>query len=127
MADQRPLSEVLQDILRNLQELIRAEIRLARAEVGQDARDAATAGAWAVAGAVTAVGACGFLLWAAAYGLALVMPMWAAMLVMAAATGLVAAGLLTFGLRRFRRLRPLPERTVESLKENLEWIKQSTR
>ncbi len=127
MTEQRPFSEVLQDILRNLQELIRAEMRLAKAEVRQDASEAAASGAWVAAGLVIAISAWGFLLWAAAYGLALVVPMWAATLIVALVTGVVGIALLAIGLRRFKRLRPVPERTVESLKENLEWIKQSTR
>jgi hypothetical protein len=40
--------------------------------------------------------------------------------VMAAA----AAVLITSGLRRAKRIHPIPERTVESVKENLEWMKQ---
>ena len=127
MTEQRPFSEVLQDILRNLQELIRAELRLAKAEVRQDAGEAAASGAWMAAGLVIALTAWGFLLWSAAYGLALVVPLWAATLIMAVITGAAAMTLIMLGLRKFKRLRPMPERTIESVKENVEWIKQSTR
>jgi hypothetical protein len=126
MTEQRPLADVLHDILRNVQELIRAEVRLAKAEVRQDAREAATASAWVLAGAIAALTAWSFLLWAAAFGLGLVMPTWAAALVVALVTGVAAAALLAFGVRRFARWRPAPERTVASLKENVEWIRQST-
>jgi hypothetical protein len=43
--------------------------------------------------------------------------------VMAAAGAVLVMG----GLRRVRRLQAIPERTVASLKENLEWIKQPTK
>ena len=44
-------------------------------------------------------------------------------LVMAAA----AAVLIMGGIRRLKRIQPIPERTVESVKENLEWMKQPTK
>ena len=31
------------------------------------------------------------------------------------------------GLRRFTRIKPMPERTIASLQENLEWMKQPTK
>ena len=127
MIANRPMSEVLQDILQNLQDLIRSEFRLAKAEVGQDARQAAASAVWVAAGAVCGVSAWLFLLWTAAFAAAQVMPMWAASLTVAVVMGLAAALLLAFGRRRIKRLDPMPERTVASLKENLQWIKPSTK
>ena len=36
-AEDRSLSEVLQDIIRNLQDIVRSEVRLARKEIGEEA------------------------------------------------------------------------------------------
>jgi hypothetical protein len=55
------------------------------------------------------------------------MSMWAATLVVAVALAGLASVLLVVGRRRFKRLRPIPERTVETVKENLEWMKPSTK
>jgi hypothetical protein len=123
----RPVSEVLQDILHNLQDLIRSEFRLAKAEVGQDARQAAASAAWIGAGAVCGVSAWLFLLWTVAFAVAQSLPMWAATLIVAAAMGLVAVVLLAFGRRQLKRLHPVPERTAASLKETFQWIKPSTK
>lgn len=127
MQGERSVAEVLQDVLRNLQEIVRGEVRLAKAEIRHEATQASSSGLWLAAGAVGAVSAWMFFLWAVVYGLATVMEMWAATLVVAVGLALIAAGLLVVGRARFRQIRPVPERTIESLKENFEWIKQSTK
>ena len=68
-----------------------------------------------------------FLLWTAAYALAAILPMWAATLVIAVAMAGAGGVLIVAGIRRFTRVKPMPERTIESLKENLEWMKQPTK
>ena len=123
----RPVSEVLQDILHNLQDLIRSELRLAKAEVSQDARQAAASAAWMGAGAVCGMSAWLFLLWTVAFAAAEILPMWAATLIVAVAMSLAAVVLLRVGRRQMRRVHPMPERTAASLKENLQWIRPSTK
>jgi Flp pilus assembly protein TadB len=118
---------VLQDILRDIQEIVRAEVRLAKAEIRDEAVEAGSSALWIIAGGFTAVSAFMFLSWTAAYALATIMSMWTATLVIALALAGIASVLLIMGLRRFKRIQPIPERTVETLKENLEWIKPSTR
>ena len=82
---------------------------------------------WLAAGAAGALSAWMLLLWAAVYGLARVMPLWAAALLIGVVLGGVAAMLVTSGWRRMARVQPVPERTVASVKEDLEWLKQSTK
>ena len=127
MADDRTISNVLQDILRNLQEIVRSEVRLAKTEIRDEAAQAASSLLWIIAGAVGALCSWMFLSWTAAYALATFMSMWAATLVVAVVLASVASVLLAVGLRRFKRIQPIPERTIETLKENLEWMKPSTK
>lgn len=127
MAETRTFSAVLQDILRDIQEIVRAEVRLAKAEIRNEAVEAGSSALWIVAGAVAALSSFMFLSWTAAYALATIMSMWTATLVIALALAGIASVLLIVGLRRLKRIQPIPERTVETLKENLEWIKPSTR
>ena len=82
---------------------------------------------WIAAGAVGALSAWMFLLWTLAYALATQMPMWSATLVVAVVMASGAAVLIMGGIQRLKRIQPIPERTVESVKENFEWIKQSTK
>jgi len=124
---ERSVSDVLQDILRNVQDMVRSEIRLARVEIREEVRRAVSSSVWIGAGTVGALSAWIFLLWALAYALATRMPMWAAALVIAVVMAAAAAVLIMGGIRRVRRIQPIPERTVESVKENLEWMKQPTK
>jgi apolipoprotein N-acyltransferase len=127
VAEDRTFSAVLQDILRNLQEIIRSEVRLAKVEIRDEAVQAGSSALWITAGAVGALCSWMLLSWTAVYALAMVMSMWAATLVVAVALASMASVLLVVGLRRFKRIQPIPEHTVETLKENLEWMKQSTK
>ena len=127
MAEERSISDVLQDILRNVQEMVRSEIRLAKVEIREEVRRAISSSVWIAAGAVVAVSAWLFLLWTLAYALATRMPMWAATLVVSVVIAASATVLIMGGIRRAKRIQAIPERTVESVKENLEWMKQPTK
>jgi len=127
VAEERSVSDVFQDILRNLQEMVRSEIRLAKVEIRGEVSQAVSSGAWIAAGGVAAISAWIFLLWALAFALATRMSMWAATLIVALVMAGAAAALVMTGIRRATRIRPIPERTLESVKENLEWMKQPTK
>jgi len=124
---ERSVSDVLQDILRNLQEMVRSEVRLAKVEIRDEVRRAVSSSIWIAAGVVGALSAWIFLLWTVAYSLETRMSMWAATLVVAVVMACIASVLVIGGIRRVRRIQPIPERTVESVKENLEWMKQPTK
>jgi uncharacterized membrane protein YqjE len=126
-AGDRSFSEVLQDIIHNVQEIVRSEVRLAKTEILEEAAKAKSSTLLLSAGAVTAIFAIFFLLLMIVYALALVVPRWTAALIVGAALAVVANVMLTVGVRRFKQIHPNPERTVETLKENVEWAKQHTK
>ena len=126
MATERSFTVVLQDIMRNVQEIIRAEVRLAKAEIREEASKAFSSMVWAMVGAVCAAFALTFLLWTVVYAVGLVWPMWAATLVVAAVLGIAGAVMLSSGIRRMKDVSPTPERTVETMKENVAWVKQQS-
>jgi len=126
-AEDRSFSDVVQDIFRNVQEIVRLEVRLAQTEIGEEAAKAKSSAVWLGAGAVMAIYAILFLLLTAVFALALVLPSWAAALIVGAALAVVASLMLTGGVRRFKQIHPAPERTVETIKENVEWAKQQTK
>ena len=51
----RSFADVLQDIVGNMQEIVRSEVRLAKAELSDEARKAKPAGLWMGIGAVFSV------------------------------------------------------------------------
>jgi len=110
----RSFSDILQSIVRNVQEIVRSEVRLAKIEIREEAVKAKSASLFLGTGAVIAIFAILFLLLTIIYALALVIPIWAAALIVA-------------GVRRFKQIHATPERTVESVKENLVWAKQHTK
>ena len=127
MNGDRAFSDVLQDLLRNLQELVRGEIRLAKAEVREEASLVLSAGVWLGLGVAGGMGAGMLLLWSVVFALALVLPMWAATLVAAGITAGLAWAVFVIGRQRLAQMRPGPDRAVERVKEDVAWLKQSTR
>ena len=122
----RSIPEILQDVLTNIQDIVRAEVRLAKAELGEELNRARSGGLLTGVGAVAAIFSALFLLLACVYVLGLVMPNWAAALIVAAAVGVAAAVTLGLGLKRFKTIQAAPK-TAASLKENVRWAKQLTK
>lgn len=126
-AGDRSFSDVLQNIVRNVQEIVRSEVRLAKTEIREEAGKAKSSTSLLGAGAVTAIFAALFLLFTLDRALALVVPAWAAALILGTALAVAAGMMLMAGLRQFRLIHPAPERTVETLKDNVEWAKQHSK
>jgi uncharacterized membrane protein YqjE len=126
MHAERPLSAVLHDIAGNVQNIVRAELRLAKTEVTAEVTRAGSAGLMVGLGILMLGISALFALLAIVYALSLIMPSWAAALIVAAGEGLMAAVFVSLGIKRFRNTRAAP-RTRESIKENVEWAKQQMR
>lgn len=123
MNPERAISDVLRDILGNLQEIVRSEVRLAKVEIRDEARRAAGSAAWIAAGTIGALSAWAFVLWTITFALSTRMSMWAATLVVAVVLALAASVLMAVGIRRMKRIHPVPERTIASIKENVAWMR----
>lgn len=123
---QRPMSQVFQSIVANVQEILRSEMALARAEIREDVHRATRSAAYLGAGGVLGVYALGFLLLAAVYALSLVIPAWAAALAVAVVLGITSGAALAVGRQRLRQVKVKPERTIDSMKENITWARRRT-
>jgi uncharacterized membrane protein YqjE len=122
----RSIPEIVKDVLGNIQDIVRAEVRLAKAEIGEELSSARTAGVLLGVGAVAAIFSALFLLLACVYALSRVMPNWAAALVVAAVVGVAAAVTLGRGLKHLKTIQAAPK-TAASLQENVRWAKELTR
>lgn len=122
--ENRTFSDVMQDIVGNVQEIVRSEVRLAKTEVQEEAGKAKSSAVLLGAGALTAIFGILFLLLTIVNALSLVMPRYAATLIVGASLAVIATVMVTAGLRRFRQIYPTSERAVETVKENVEWAKQ---
>ena len=121
-ADASP-GQLAAEVAKDLSTLVRQEIALARTELQQEARTAGVA-----AGALGGAGFAGyfvlvFLSLALMWGLDAWMPLgWAAVIV-AAVWAVIAAVLAVVGRSRLKRFNPKPERTIETVKEDVQWAK----
>ena len=122
--DSASLGDLFSRLTSDLTKLVRDEIQLAKVETNQTVKEAATAGV--SIGAAGLLGLMAFLLlsFAAAWGLAEVLPEGVAFLIVGAAYGLVALALAAIGRQRLKMVTPVPEQTVETLKEDVAWAKQ---
>lgn len=127
MSSERSFSELLQAILRNVQEIMRSEVCLVKAEFREEAAKAKTSIALLGFGALAAMLAVVFLLLTIVFALGLVMPLWASALIVGGMLATAAVVMFIWGIKRFKQIHPTPERTLETMKENVQWAKQYTK
>ena len=120
---QRSFPEVLQDIVGNLQEIVRSEFRLAKTELKEEAAKAAKPAATFGVGLVFGFYGIGFLLLASVYGLSTVMAGWLAALLVGTILAIVAIALMSSSGKKLKRVNPTPDKTIQSIEENVQWAK----
>jgi uncharacterized membrane protein YqjE len=122
----RPISTVLHDIVGNIQDIVRSEMRMAKTELGEELGKSRSAAVLLGVGVLLSMLSVAFVLLAIVYALSQVIAGWAAALIVGATVGLFAALCCNLGIRKFKAMRAAPK-TAESLKEDLAWAKQLTR
>lgn len=122
--DQRSLGELFGDLARDTGTLVRQEVELAKVEMTQKAtRIGKDIGFLAAGGAVAYAGFLAILA-AIAVGLGqLGVPWWLAALLVGVVVAGIGGFLVRSGLAALQRETLVPERTVTSLKEDVEWVK----
>jgi hypothetical protein len=121
---QRSVPEILENIASNLTQLVQAEFRLAKSEVIEGAEKVAGPGATLGAGAVLAFYGLGFLLLAAVYALSLVVAAWLATLIVGGVLTVAAGILIGAGSAKLKRVNVMPEKTMRTFEEDVQWAKQ---
>lgn len=125
--DERSLGELFSELARETSTLVRQEVQLAKTEmtqkatsVGKDAGMIGAGGAIAYAGLLAIIA--GLIL-----VLGLLIPMWLSALIV----GIVVAGigylLIQRGISGIKRSSLTPDETIETLKEDKEWVNQQTK
>jgi uncharacterized membrane protein YqjE len=117
------IGELFSRLTSETSDLLKGEVRLARAEITQEVkRGAQGAGLLGGAGVTAFIGLL-LLTFAAAWGLAQVMAVGFAFLIVAGVV-LVSAGLLAIiGKKKLAEVKPVPEKTISTLKEDAQWLK----
>lgn len=123
--EERPLPELIRELVGEGQALLREEVRLARAELQREVKKAAKGGAELGAGGAVAYVAL-FCLAATLIALGdLVMPLWLSALIVTAIFGIVGWALVQSGRKQLQGAQP--GRAVDHLKEDQEWAKETMR
>jgi fatty acid desaturase len=121
--DDRSIGELVSTATTDIGHLFRQEMELAKTETKEELRTAARAGAMFGAAAVVGFLALMLALFAAAWGLAEVMPVGVAFLIVALLAGTAACVAFSVGRERFKEFDPVPQQTAETIKEDVEWLK----
>ncbi|MGA8487852.1 MAG: phage holin family protein [Gaiella sp.] len=125
---ERPIGEVASALTRDLSLLIRQELELAKAEMRQKGRIALPGLGMMGAAGVVGLLAAGALTAFVILLLSLFLDEWLAALLTALALAGVGAALALAGKERVEEVgSPLPEQTIETMKEDAEWMKEQAR
>jgi Putative Actinobacterial Holin-X, holin superfamily III len=120
----QPTGELVKELSREVSQLVREEIALAKAEMTEKARHAGTGAGMLSGAAVLGLAAVGGSMATLILLLDLAMPAWLAALIVTVAYGAVAAVLALRGKQRVAEATPpAPEQTIESVKEDVQWAK----
>jgi uncharacterized membrane protein YqjE len=127
MQNGRSMGDVLQDIVANIQEIVRSEFRLAKVEVQTETSKAARSAVPLAIGLLLSLYALGFILLAIAHALSLVVAPWLASLIVGVVVTVVSIALVSAGRKRLKEVKVVPEKTVDTVKENVQWAKHQIR
>lgn len=117
------LGELFSKLSDQVHTLVQGEIDLAKAKAGQMAKKCGTGGALLAVAGVLALYMLGLLLWAAVYGIAVALPMWASCLIVAGVLLLIILILALIGssmLKKGTKDKPEPQK---GFKESIEAAK----
>ena len=120
------IGDLIGNISNDLSQLFRQEVELAKAELKAEASKAGQAagmlGGAGFAGYLTVV----LLSFALVFGLANVMDAGWAALIVAVIWAIIGAVLYANGRKKLKAVDPTPHRTVDTLKEDAQWLKNPT-
>jgi uncharacterized membrane protein YqjE len=130
--DRRPdpadtsVGELIGSISNDLSQLLRQEVELAKAELKQE-----TAKAGKAAGMLGGAGFASYLAvvllsFALVFALANIMDAGWAALIVAVVWAAVGAVLYATGRKKLKTVDPMPRRTVDTIKEDAQWLKNPT-
>ena len=124
--DSKSLGELVASATADLSSLMRQEVALAKLEITRDAKQAGKgAGALGAAGAAAFFGVL-FLSVAAAYAIGVGLNLGLGFLIVGAAYLLVAGVAALFGRSSLKKVGP-PEKTIETVKDDVAWAKHPTK
>jgi hypothetical protein len=124
---ERAASDILRDVVDDVQELFRSEVRLVKAEISEQAIRAKGAGGYLGGAAIAGFLAALCFLACCIAALATAIPFWAAALLVSFVLAAIGATLYAHAKMKLRDFHAMPQQSVQSIKEDVAWLKQRTR
>lgn len=121
--EERPLGELFADLANETSSLVRNEVALAQVELTEKAKRVGKNIASLVIGGAVAYAALLAVCAAVILLLAMAMPAWLSALVVGLIVGCVAWLLISKAITALRQTELKPRETIESVKEDAQWIK----
>lgn len=121
--EERSLGELLSELASETGTLVRQEVALAQVELTQKAASIGKNVGFLAVGAAVGYAALLAILAAVVVGLAYFIPLWLAALVVGAVIGIVAFMLISSALKALKDTELKPKQTVETLREDAQWLK----
>ena len=126
-ARDRPVGELVKELAGQTSTLVRQEIQLAQAELSSKGKRAGRGAGMLAGAAVAALLMLGALTALLIVALDSAMPLWLAALIVTLLWGVIAAVLAARGRKELQQAGPpVPEQTVETVKEDIQWAKTQT-
>ncbi len=121
--EERSLGDLFSELATETSTLVRQEVALAQTELTQKATSVGKNVGFLVVGGAVGYAALLAILAAAIIGLAYFVQWWAAALIVGVVVGIVAFLLISSALKALKATSLTPNQTVETLKEDAEWLK----
>ena len=123
----RSTAELVKRLSQQASALVRQEIQLAKTQAREKTIEASTGFGALAAAALAGILALGALTAFLIIALDGAMPTWAAALCVTAMWAVVAAALALYGRQQLREMdTAVPEKTLETLKEDIQWLRHPT-
>ncbi len=125
---QKSLGDLFADLSAQVSALVRQEVQLAKTEITGKIAGLAVGAAALVVAAVMGLAAFFVILAAAVAALSLVLPVWAAALIVAVVLLIIAGVAALVGIKKIKSATPpVPVKTIETLKEDAQWLKNQVK
>jgi hypothetical protein len=121
--EERSLGDLFSELASETGTLVRQEVALAQVEMTKKATVVGKNVGFLVVGGAVAYAAVLALLAAVIIGLSYFMPAWVSALIVAAVVGIAAYMMISSALAALKKTNLAPTETVETLKEDAQWLK----
>lgn len=125
---QKSLGDLFADLSTQVSALVRQEVQLAKTEITSKVAGLAVGAAALAVAALMGLSAFLVILAAAVAALSLVLPVWAAALIVAVVLLIIAGVAAMVGIKKIKSATPpVPVKTIETLKETPQWLKNQVK